>query len=46
MNIIHLIEKIPFIEWEILEHFGLPYMVILYLIDRGLPPLLESEGLL
>ena len=33
MNIIHLIEKIPFIEWEILEHFGLPYMVILYLID-------------
>lgn len=33
MNIIHVIEKIPFIEAEIFEHWGLPYMILLYLID-------------
>lgn len=33
MNIIHVIEKIPFIEAEIFEHWGLPYMIMLYLID-------------
>ena len=33
MNIIHTIEKIPFIEAEIFEHWGLPYMILLYLID-------------
>jgi hypothetical protein len=33
MNIIHLIEKIPFLELEFIEHAGLPYMILLYLID-------------
>ena len=33
MNIIHLIEKIPFLELEFIEHIGLPYMILLYLID-------------
>ena len=33
MNIIHLIEKIPFLEIELIEKIGLPYMVLLYLVD-------------
>ncbi len=33
MNIIHLIEKIPFLELEFIERVGFPYMILLYLID-------------
>ena len=33
MNIIHLIEKIPFLELEFIERIGIPYMILLYLID-------------
>ncbi len=33
MNVIHLIEKIPFLELEIIERVEIPYMILLYLID-------------
>ncbi len=33
MNIIHFIEKIPFLHSEIVEKAALPYMIILYLVD-------------
>lgn len=33
MNIIHLIEKIPFLELEFIQRVGFPYMILLYLID-------------
>ena len=31
MNIIHLIEKIPFLELEFIEHAGLPYMILCFI---------------
>ena len=33
MNIIHFLEKIPFLELELLERIALPYLICLYLID-------------
>ena len=33
MNILHFIEKIPLFELEFIEHIGVPYFVLLYLID-------------
>lgn len=33
MNILHFIEKIPLFELEFIEHIGVPYFIILYLID-------------
>ena len=33
MNIIHLLEKIPFILFELEEHYILIYSILLYLID-------------
>ena len=53
MNILHFIEKIPLIELEFIEHVGLPYFVILYLIDVYCPcrmcksfsePVLKADG--